>query len=85
MEGNEEMIGWERKPHYLLDYLLKTYKIRNDADLAKRLGVRPPHISKIRNRRMKMGAGLIIEIHEEFEISIKEVKEMLAQSGQDGY
>jgi len=74
------MADWERRPHWMLDYLLITYKVKNDAELAKRLNVRSPVISKIRNRKSVVGAPLILEIHEEFELSIKEIKALIAES-----
>lgn len=74
------MADWERRPHWMLDYLLVTYKVKNDAELAKRLNVRSPVISKIRNRKVPVGAPLILEIHEEFELPIKEIKALIAES-----
>lgn len=74
------MADWERRPHWMLDYLMVTYKIKNDAELAKRLNVKSPLISKIRNRKTPVGAGLILEIHDEFDLSIKEIKALIAES-----
>lgn len=74
------MADWERRPHGMLDYLMATYKIKNDAELAKRLNVTGPVISKIRNRKTPVGAGLILEIHDYFEIPIKEIKALIAES-----
>jgi len=71
---------WERKDHALLDYLLKTYKIKNDAQLSKALNVMPPVISKIRNRKYPVSAVMILEIHEQFEMPIKQIKVLAAQS-----
>jgi len=74
------MADWERRPHWMLDYLLVTYKIKNDRELAKRLNVGGPVISKIRNRKSVVGAPLILEIHDEFGLSIKEIKTLIAES-----
>jgi hypothetical protein len=71
---------WERKNHPLLDYLLKTYKIKNDAQLSKALNVLPPVISKIRNRKYPVSAVMILEIHEQFEMPVKQIKALAAES-----
>lgn len=60
----------------LLDHIIATAPLKNDAALARALNVAPPVISKLRNGKLPLGAGNIIRIHEEFNISIKEIKSL---------
>lgn len=82
----EEMVAVEsgrlKKAHPVLDYLKEKGLVRNDRDLARVLEVNPPHLSKIRNGYLKFGAGMILAVHEEFDIPIKEIKALLATMGE---
>ncbi len=60
--------------NHLIDYLLSEYNIRNDAALAHVLEVHPPTISKLRHGRMSLTAGVILKIHEAFDMPVKEIK-----------
>jgi len=51
--------------------------VKNDAALARALGVMPPVISKIKHGKLSIGAGLIISLHEETGMSTKEIKARL--------
>jgi plasmid maintenance system antidote protein VapI len=68
--------------HALLDNLLNTQNLRNDAALSRFLEVNPPVVSKIRHGRMPVGASMIINIHEKTGMSIKDIKFLLAQAPQ---
>jgi hypothetical protein len=61
----------------LLDYLLITYKIKNDTALCRLLEVPKCNLSKARHGVNAFGDSWILAIHEVFEIPIKEIKEML--------
>ncbi len=61
----------------LLDYLQKTYDIKNDRQLALRIGFSTPTLSKIRTGKYKVSADMIIAIHEKFGMSIKEIKRLI--------
>lgn len=61
----------------LLDYLQKTYEIKNDRQLALQIGFSTPTLSKIRTGKYKVSADMIIAIHEKFNMSIKEIKKLL--------
>ena len=78
----EEIVAVEsvrlKKAHPVLDYLKEKKLVRNDRHLALVLDVNPPHLSKIRNGHMKFGAWMILAVHEQFDIPIKEIKAMLA-------
>ncbi|KAF3999789.1 hypothetical protein [Glaciimonas immobilis] len=64
-------------PDQLLDALLATLHLKNDAQLCRVLNVGPPMISKIRHRRLPIGAPLLIRMHEESKLSIAELRAMM--------
>lgn len=64
-------------PDSLLNSLIKTLQLKNDAALARVLEVAPPVISKIRHRRLPVGASLLIRMHEVTELSIRELRELM--------
>jgi hypothetical protein len=65
-------------PANLLDRIKSEQRLRNDAHLARFLGVNPPLLSKVRNRLLPLGAGLLIRLHE---ASGKSVSELLMLAG----
>jgi|JI10StandDraft_1071094.scaffolds.fasta_scaffold354029_2 hypothetical protein len=64
-------------PNTLLDTLIKTLGIKNDAALSRALEVAPPVISKIRHKILPVGPSLLIRMHEESGISIKEIRALM--------
>jgi hypothetical protein len=64
-------------PNSLIDALIQRLKLKNDAALARVLEVEPPVISKIRHRRLQVGASLLIRMHEESELSIKVLRTLM--------
>lgn len=64
-------------PNNLLDALIERMNLKNDAALSRVLEVQPPVISKIRHRRLPVGASLLIRMHEESGLSIKELRELM--------
>src|SRR3546814_15048298 len=54
----------EYDPNHLLDSLIEKLHLKNDAALSRVLEVAPPVISKIRHRRLPVGASLLIRMHE---------------------
>ena len=75
--------GHSLTPHVLLDYLRRTYDLKNDSMLAKALDVMPPQISKIRNKKAKITPTMILAIHDALGMEIKEIKTLAAESGND--
>ncbi len=71
-----------RKPHKLLDYLLATYRLKNDSTLAAHLQVKRPTLSKIRSGGLGVGPNFILAVHDAFDIPIKEIK-ALAQASNE--
>jgi hypothetical protein len=64
-------------PNHLLDSLIEKLHLKNDAALSRALEVAPPVISKIRHRRLPVGASLLIRMHEVSELSIRELRELM--------
>jgi hypothetical protein len=64
-------------PNNLLDALIEKLNLKNDAALSRALEVAPPVISKIRHRRLPVGASLLIRMHEVSDLSIKELRVLM--------
>jgi hypothetical protein len=64
-------------PNNLLDTLIKQLHLKNDAALSRALEVAPPVISKIRHRRLPVGASLLIRMHEISDVSIKDLRALM--------
>jgi hypothetical protein len=64
-------------PNKLLDTLIEKLQLKNDAALSRRLEVAPPVISKIRHRRLPVGASLLVRMHEVSEMGIRELRDLM--------
>lgn len=64
-------------PNYLIDAVIEKLHLRSDAALSRRLQVSPPMISKIRHRRIPVGASMLIRMHEVTDLSIHELRVLL--------
>jgi hypothetical protein len=64
-------------PNPLLDTVTERLNVKNDAALSRALAIAPPIISKIRHRKMVVGAALLIRIHEVTNMSIKELRMLM--------
>jgi hypothetical protein len=64
-------------PNNLLDTLIKQLHLKNDAALSRALEVAPPVISKIRHRRLPVGASLLIRMHEISDLSIRDLRSLM--------
>ncbi|HYD82345.1 MAG TPA: hypothetical protein VEC06_21285 [Paucimonas sp.] len=72
------LVGQETyDPNRLLDTLLERMNLKNDAALSRALEVAPPVISKIRHRRLPVGASLLIRMHEVSAMSIRELRDLM--------
>ena len=69
------------RPHKLFDLLKKESNLKSDAELADALNVTAPIISRIRSGKDRVGARMIILIHEQTEMPIKQIKELLGKDG----
>ena len=64
-------------PNHLLDSLIDKLHLKNDAALSRSLEVAPPVISKIRHRRLPVGASLLIRMHESTGMSIRDLRALM--------
>jgi plasmid maintenance system antidote protein VapI len=69
-------------PDRLLDAMLEKLQLKNDAALCRALEVAPPVISKIRHRRLPVGASLLIRMHEVTDMSVAQLREILGDRRQ---
>ena len=67
-------------PNKLLDTLIEKLHLKNDAELCRVLEVQPPIISKIRHRKLNVGATILLRMHEKSNIPIRELKELTTDS-----
>ncbi|HEY8606662.1 MAG TPA: hypothetical protein VIM12_06075 [Noviherbaspirillum sp.] len=64
-------------PNNLLESLIERLNLKNDAALSRALEVAPPLISKIRHRRLPVGASLLIRMHEVSDLSIRDLRQLM--------
>jgi len=64
-------------PNNLLESLIEKLNLKNDAALSRALEVAPPLISKIRHRRLPVGASLLIRMHEVSDLSIRDLRQLM--------
>ena len=69
--------------HPLLDFLKREYELKSDRALCDALGVTPPVISRIRARKCKVSAELIIVIHKKTGMSIEDIEELIKEKEDD--
>lgn len=64
-------------PNRLLDDLRARLGLKNDAALARLLEVAPPCLSKIRHQKLPVGASMLIRMHEETDLSIRDLRNIM--------
>jgi hypothetical protein len=74
MTTEEKSHSVKYDPDNLLASLIGRLNVKNDAALSRALEVAPPVISKIRHRRIPVGASLLIRMHEVTDLSIKDLR-----------
>jgi hypothetical protein len=80
MNENKEMMAsgqFNYDPNNLLETLIEKLNLKNDAALSRALEVAPPLISKIRHRRLPVGASLLIRMHEVSQLSITDLRHLM--------
>ncbi|GAB3546513.1 hypothetical protein GCM10027343_24380 [Noviherbaspirillum agri] len=77
MTDQESLSQQTYDPNRLLDTLIERLNLKNDAALSRTLGVAPPVISKIRHGRLPVGASMLIRMHEETGLNIRELRELM--------
>ena len=68
------------QPALLLDTLIGLFDLETDADLARMLGVNRSIISRIRHKKRKISAELLLAIHEMTHISIGELRKIMGDT-----
>ena len=61
-------------PERLLNTVMEKLNLKNDAALCRILEVEPPLISKVRNKKIPIGALLLIRMHEVSKLSICDLR-----------
>jgi hypothetical protein len=74
---DDPLLDQNYDPNRLLDALIKKLELKNDAALARSLDIAPPLLSKIRHRRLPVGASLLIRMYEASDLSIKELRAIM--------
>lgn len=74
---NENQHDVQYDPDVLLNEIVKQLGLKNDAGLSRVLEIAPPVISKIRHRRLGIGASLLIRMHEATNISITDLRALM--------
>lgn len=69
--------SFQYDPNNLLESLIERLNLKNDAALSRALEVAPPLISKIRHRRLPVGASLLIRMHEVSKLSIRDLRHLM--------
>ena len=64
-------------PNRLIDELIAKMNVKNDAALARELGVPREVISKIRHKRRPIGSSLLLKMHETTGVSISELRSLM--------
>lgn len=64
-------------PNRLLDHVKDSLLLKNDAALARALEVAPPVISKIRHKRLALGASILVRINEMTDMPIRQMRELM--------
>jgi hypothetical protein len=65
-------------PNSLLDTLISRLRLKNDAALCRALAV----ISKIRHKKLPIGASMLIRMHEVSDLSIRELRDLMGDRRQ---
>lgn len=66
-----------RKPHKLLDTLIKELPARNDAHVAKKIGWSQKFVSTLRSGQAGMSPHRILQLHDKTGWEISRIKELL--------
>lgn len=62
------------KINLFLDKLIEDRGMNSDADLCRALGIFPPVLSKTRSGVLKIGANMILRMHERLDIPVKKIR-----------
>jgi hypothetical protein len=76
MEKTTTKTTTSMKPHRLFDHLIVTYKLKNDRQLARYIGVAPSTVCKIRARTKKMTPMVILKVYDYSKMPIDSIREL---------
>ena len=65
-------------PHILIDFLIDSCNLKNDAQLGRILGIKAPHLSRIRNGQLSSSPAFILAIHEKLNIPVSQIRSLIA-------
>lgn len=72
--ADEVMTADAQRVNAMLDKIMLTQGLKNDAALGRALDTPPPVISKVRHGRLRLGDTMIIRIHELTEWPVRQIK-----------
>jgi plasmid maintenance system antidote protein VapI len=64
-------------PNGLLDEASRILNAKNDAALARKLGVAPPVLSKLRHNRLAVGSSFIIRLMEVADMTLPTIRSFI--------
>ena len=67
-------------PELFIDRLIRRLGLRSSSALARKVGLSPSVISKVRHRRLAVSGEILLKIHEETEIPIRELRHMMGDT-----
>lgn len=81
VSGGDELLTMENyQPMVVIDVVKKRLGAENDLQLGAMLEISKNTISKIRHRKMAIGAAMLLAMHETSGISIKELKHLMGDT-----
>lgn len=66
-----------QNPNHLLDALLVALNLKNDAALARKIGVAPPVLSKLRHYTLALTPAILLKLHDATAMSIAQLRALL--------
>ena len=67
-------------PELFIERLIHRLGLRSSSALARKVGLSPSVISKVRHRRLAVSGEILLKIHEETEIPIRELRHMMGDT-----
>jgi hypothetical protein len=67
-------------PELFIDRLIRRLGLRSSSALARKVGISPSVISKVRHRRLAVSGEILLKIHEETDIPIRELRHMMGDT-----
>lgn len=77
MTEQEQLTETTYNPNHLLDALIERMELKNDGELARSLKVTTTIIRNIRQRRLPVGASILLWMHEATGIRVDELRELM--------